>query len=100
MNVWRLGAQYTHLFGEHVEADVSVGYAQAFAANYGSTAAFAGLGGVNGAAPSSFGWGELGGRVSYRFSRNVTGDLFVLGTVGAEPAGNQVHGGAALRMAF
>jgi len=43
---------------------------------------------------------ELGGRVSYRFSKTLIGDAFVLGTVGAEPAGNQIHGGLALRMAF
>ena len=52
------------------------------------------------AAPTSFDWVELGGRVSYRFSKNLIGDAFVLGTVGAEPAGKQIHGGVALRMAF
>jgi hypothetical protein len=100
MNVWRIGAQYTHLFGEHIEADLSLGYARAFDAKYGSVAAISGFGDASGFAPASFDWAEIGGRISYRFSRNVTGDLFVLSTLGAEPAGSQVHGGVALRMAF
>ncbi|MDE3177354.1 MAG: hypothetical protein KGM15_14725 [Pseudomonadota bacterium] len=99
MNIWKVGAQYTHLFGEHVEANVSAGYALAFDSKYGSTASLAGLTAA-GAAAASFDWAELGGRLSYRFSKTVIGDSFVLGTVGAEPAGSQIHGGVALRMEF
>jgi len=100
MNIAEGGAQYTHLFGQHIEANVSVGYAVAFDANYGSQAAISGFGPASGVAPTSFSWAELGGRLSYRFSKTVIGDAFVLGTVGAEPAGNQMHGGVALRMEF
>ncbi len=100
MDIWQVGAQYTHLFGEHIEANVSAGYAVAFDASYGNTAAIAGFGDASGAAPTHFDWVELGGRISYRFSKNVIGDAFVLGTVGAEPAGSQIHGGVAIRMAF
>ena len=100
MNIWKVGAQYTHLFGEHIETNVSAGYATAFGANYATSATITGFGASTGTAPTSFDWAELGGRVSYRFSKNLIGDLFVLGTVGAEPAGTQVHGGAALRVAF
>jgi hypothetical protein len=100
MNIWKIGAQYTHLFGEHIEANVSAGFATAFGADYGSSATITGFGGASGSAPTTFDWTELGGRVSYRFSKNLIGDLFVLGTVGAEPAGTQIHGGAALRVAF
>jgi hypothetical protein len=102
MNVWRIGGQYTHLFGEHVEADVSLGFARAFDANYGGSVAIPvlGPGGASGAAASSFNWGEWGGRLSYRFSKTVIGDAFVLGTVGAQPVGDQIHGGLALRMEF
>jgi len=100
MNIAEVGAQYTHLFGQHIEANVSAGYAFAFDANYGSDATISGFGAASGAAATSFGWAELGGRLSYRFSKRVTADAFVLGTLGAEPAGNQIHGGLALRMAF
>jgi hypothetical protein len=100
MNIWKVGAQYTHLFGEHIETNVSAGFATAFGANYGASASLNGFGAASGTAPTTFDWAELGGRVSYRFSKNLIGDLFVLGTVGAEPAGSQIHGGAALRVAF
>jgi hypothetical protein len=100
MNIWKIGAQYTHLFGEHIEANISAGYAVAFDADYGANAFISGFGEASGAAPSTFGWAELGGRVSYRFSQKVVGDAFVLGTLGAEPAGDQIHGGVALRMEF
>jgi len=86
--------------GQHIEANVSAGYAFAFDANYGSDATISGFGAASGAAATSFGWAELGGRLSYRFSKHVTADAFVLGTLGAEPAGSQIHGGLALRMAF
>jgi hypothetical protein len=49
-------------------------------------------GDTTGVAPSSFNWAELGARVSYRFSRNLICDIFVLCTVGEEPAGSQIHG--------
>lgn len=100
LNVWRTGAQFTHLFGEHIEGNLSGGFAQAFGAAYGTSAALDGFGVVTAAAPTGFHWWELGGRVSYRFSKIVTGDLFLLGTLGAQPVGDQLHGGAALRMAF
>ena len=100
LNVWRTGAQFTHLFGQHIEGNLSGGFAEAFGASYGTSAALGGLGVETGSAARGFHWWELGGRVSYRFSQTVTGDLFVLGALGAQPVGNQVHGGAALRMAF
>jgi hypothetical protein len=100
MNIAEAGAQYTHLFGEHIEANISAGYAVAFGANYASDAEITGFGPASGVAPASFSWAELGGRLSYRFSKSVIADAFALGTVGAEPAGNQIHGGLALRMEF
>ena len=100
LNVARVGAQYTHLFGQHIEGNVSAGFAQAFGAAYGTSAALDGLGVEAGTAASSFNWWELGGRVSYRFSKTVTADVFAIGTLGAQPVGDQIHGGVALRMAF
>ena len=99
MNIWKVGGQFTHLFGDHIEANVSAGYAVAFDAKYSSTASLAGLSAA-GAAAAGLDWAELGGRLSYRFSKNLIADAFVLGTLGAEPAGSQIHGGLALRMAF
>jgi hypothetical protein len=100
LNVARVGAQYTHLFGQHIEGNISGGFAQAFGAAYGTSAALDGLGVATGTAASSFNWWELGGRVSYRFSKTVTADVFAIGTLGAQPVGDQIHGGVALRMAF
>jgi hypothetical protein len=100
MNIWQIGGQYTHLFGQHVEANVSAGYAVAFGSNYGASASISGFGPASGVAPASFDWVALGGRLSYRFSRRLIADAFVLGTAGAEPAGNQIHGGLALRLEF
>ncbi len=100
LNIWKIGGQYTHLFGEHIEANISAGYAQAFGADYGASAVISGFGAAAGTAPSTFGWAELGGRLSYRLSQKLTADAFVLGTVGAEPAGSQIHGGVALRFDF
>jgi fibronectin-binding autotransporter adhesin len=100
LNVARLGAQYTHLFGQHIEGNLSGGFAQAFGAAYGTSAALGGLGVDTGSAATGFHWWELGARVSYRFSKSITADLFGIGTLGAQPVGNQIHGGLALRMAF
>ena len=100
LNVARLGGQYTHLFGQHIEGNLSAGYARAFGAAYGTSAALGGLGVSTGSAATGFDWFEGGARVSYRFSRTITGDLFGVGTLGAQPVGDQIHGGLALRMAF
>ena len=100
LNVWRSGAQYTHLFGQHIEGNLSGGFAQAFGAAYGTSAALGGFGAETASAPTGFHWWELGGRVSYRFSKLLTADAFVLGTLGAQPVGDQIHGGVALRLAF
>ena len=100
LNVWTVGAQYTHLFGQHIEGNVSAGFARAFGAKYGSSAAIGGFGDASALAPAGFDWVDLGGRVSYRFSRSFVADAFVLGTLGAEPAGKQIHGGVALRLSF
>lgn len=100
LNVARVGAQYTHLFGQHIEGNLSGGFAQAFGAAYGTSAALGGFGADTGSAATGFHWWELGARISYRFSKNVTGDVFGIGTLGAQPVGDQIHGGVALRMAF
>jgi hypothetical protein len=100
MNIARVGAQYTHLFAGNIEANVNGGFAQAFAANFGSNATVAGFGAVSASAPTAFNWFEFGGRLGYRVNPHMVIDAFMLGTLGAEPAGNTIHGGVGLRFSF
>ena len=44
-------------------------------------------------------WTEFGGRLGYRFSRNLAADAFLLGTLGGE-IGPTLHGGLGVRYAF
>jgi hypothetical protein len=45
-------------------------------------------------------WAEFGARLGYRLTEKLVVDAFVLGTAGAEPAGNTIHGGLGLRYSF
>jgi len=99
INLARIGAQWTHLFGNFIEVNINGGFVQSFGSSSGLQAAIAGLGNVL----PSFGnqhWAELGGRIGARLSKNMTADVFVNGTLGPYPVGNTVHGGVGLRINY
>jgi hypothetical protein len=99
INLARVGAQWTHLFGNFVEVNVNGGFVQSFASSTGLQAAVVGVGNIL----PTFGnqhWFELGGRVGARLSKNMTADVFVNGTLGPYPVGNTVHGGVGLRVNY
>jgi hypothetical protein len=99
INLARVGAQWTHLFGNFVEVNVNGGLVQSFASSTGLQAAVVGVGNIL----PTFGnqhWFELGGRVGARLTKNMTADVFVNGTLGPYPVGNTVHGGVGLRVNY
>ena len=100
LNIFKIGAQYTHLFFEKWEVNGGAGWAHGFSASYGETADVDGFGYLSAPAPAAFSWGELTGRVGYRFSDRLVLDLFLLGTVGPQPVGNTIYGGLGVRYAF
>jgi len=100
MDIARVGAQYTHLFAGNIEANVNGGFAQAFAANFGTNASVAGFGAISASAPTAFNWFEFGVRLGYRVNPHMIIDAFMLGTLGAQPAGDTIHGGVGLRFEF
>jgi hypothetical protein len=99
INLARIGAQWTHLFGNFIEVNVNGGFVQSFASSTGLQAAVVGVGNIL----PTFGnqhWFELGGRVGARLTKNMTADVFVDGTLGPYPVGNTVHGGIGLRVNY
>jgi hypothetical protein len=99
INLVRIGAQWTHLFGNFIEVNVNGGFVQSFASSTGLQAAVVGIGNIL----PTFGnqhWFELGGRVGARLTKNMTADVFVDGTLGPYPVGNTVHGGVGLRVNY
>ena len=99
INLARIGAQWTHLFGNFIEVNVNGGFVQSFASSTGLQAAVVGVGNIL----PTFGnqhWFELGGRVGARLTKNMTADVFVDGTLGPYPVGNTVHGGVGLRINY
>jgi hypothetical protein len=98
-NLVKIGGQWTHLFGTWIEVNINGGFVQSFANSSGITATVTGVGTIVPTMGNQH-WGELGGRVGFRFTKNLVGDLFVNGTIGPSPVGNTVHGGAGLRLNF
>jgi hypothetical protein len=99
INLARIGAQWTHLFGNFIEVNVNGGFVQSFTSSTGLQAAVVGVGNIL----PTFGnqhWFELGGRVGARLTKNMTADVFVDGTLGPYPVGNTVHGGVGLRVNY
>jgi hypothetical protein len=58
------------------------------------------LGPLAGVSGGPVNWVEFGGRIGYRYSREITLDAFVLGVAGPAPAGHELHGGLAMRFTF
>jgi autotransporter-associated beta strand protein len=99
LNVVRLGGQYTHLFGDNIEVNVSGAVARGFGAGTGSVANVTDFGPIGPTGLPTSTWFEYGARIGYRVSDRLVVDAFVLGAVGGEvPA--TAHGGIALRVAF
>lgn len=100
VNIVKLGGQFTHLFQPNIEANINLGVAHSFAATTGSTANIDGFGQVKGSRAADATWVEYGGRIGYRWGQRFVADMFVLGTLGAKPAGSTIHGGVGIRYAF
>ena len=96
-NLVKVGGQWTHLFGNSVEANINGGFVQSFATHSGIVATVTGDGTV---VPTigNQSWFEYGGRLGFRITKGWVADLFVNGTAGPQPVGNTVHGGVGLRM--
>jgi hypothetical protein len=98
-NLVKAGAQWTHLYGDSVEANINGGFVQSFAAHSGIVASVTGDGTVT-PTMGNQSWFEYGGRLGFRISKGWVADLFVNGTLGPQPVGNTVHGGIGLRVNY
>ena len=99
LNVARLGAQYTRLFNDNIEVNVSGAVAYGFGAGSGAPVNVYGFGPIAAGALPNTAWGEYGARIGYRFNDTLVVDAFVIGTAFGE-VGTTVHGGIGLRLAF
>jgi len=92
-------AQWTHLFGSSVEANINGGWVQSFGTRSGIVASVTGDGTI---VPTigNQGWFEYGGRLGFRITKGWVTDLFLNGTAGPQPVGNTLHGGVGLRFAY
>lgn len=98
INIAKLGGQYTHLFGTAIEAQLNLGVAHGFGLK-------SGLNGTVADVPfttpiKDLTWAEYGARISYRIQQDLALDGFILGTLGPQPVGDTIHGGASVRYAF
>jgi hypothetical protein len=98
-NLVKLGGQWTHLYGNNIEANVNGGFVQSFAASSGIVASVTGDGTVT-PTMGNQSWFEYGGRLGFRISKGWVADLFVNGTLGPQPVGNTIHGGIGLRVNY
>lgn len=98
LEVASLNAQYTHLFGRRVEADVNGGVDWAFKAQSGLQANVDG-GEISPIQPA-FRYYEVGGRIGIRLKRRVTVDMFVNGMLAPRAIGSSAHGGLGVRFDF
>ncbi|MBR1191859.1 hypothetical protein JQ609_13935 [Bradyrhizobium sp. AUGA SZCCT0169] len=98
-NLVKIGGQWTHLFGNNVEANINGGFVQSFGTQSGIVATVTGNGTV---VPTigNQGWFEYGGRLGFRISKGWIADLFANGTAGPQPVGNTLHGGVGLRITY
>jgi len=98
-NLAKIGAQWTHLFGENIETNINGGFVQSFANHSGLVATVTDDGLV---APTigNQSWFEYGGRLGFRITKGWVADLFVDGTLGPQPVGNTIHGGIGLRVNY
>jgi hypothetical protein len=98
-NLAKIGAQWTHLFGDNIETNLNGGFVQSFANHSGLVATVTGDGVVTPTIGNQY-WFEYGGRLGFRITKGWVADLFVNGTVGPQPVGNTLHGGLGLRVNY
>jgi hypothetical protein len=98
-NLAKIGGQWTHLFGSSVEGNINGGFVQSFATRSGVVATVTGDGLVVPTIGNQY-WFEYGGRLGFRIAKGWVADLFLNGTLGAQPVGNTIHGGVGLRVNF
>ncbi|MCJ2077091.1 autotransporter-associated beta strand repeat-containing protein [Methylobacterium sp. E-016] len=98
INIAKVGGQWTHLFGAKIETQFGLGVAQGFCTASGLRAAFGDLPVATPVGNAT--WAEYSVRASYRVNQELALDAFVLGTLGAQPIGNTIHGGVSARYAF
>ncbi|MCC8987249.1 MAG: hypothetical protein LM523_06035 [Candidatus Contendobacter sp.] len=109
MNVAKVGASWTHETnhllslpnGKPLPISLTLAGAavHSFSPHTALTASLAAAGTVRTNSPSET-WGEFGGRLSARFTQNLSIGLDLSGTAGADPIGTSLHGGASLAYAF
>ncbi|HLX97889.1 MAG TPA: autotransporter outer membrane beta-barrel domain-containing protein, partial [Roseiarcus sp.] len=99
LNTTRFGVQYTHLFNGNIEANVGAAVAYGFGAGAGAPFNIFEFGTLAPGAIANSAWFEYGARLGYRVTDRVVVDAFVLGTAGGL-AGNFIHGGFGVRVAF
>ncbi|MGH6798219.1 MAG: pertactin-like passenger domain-containing protein, partial [Roseiarcus sp.] len=98
-DVVRFGATYTRLLFGNLEANINGAIAYGFDNSFGSRVSVLGFGSVAPFPLLNSAWTEFGGRLGYRFSRNLVIDAFLIGTLGGE-IGPTLHGGLGVRYAF
>ena len=99
-NLAKIGAQWTHLFGDNIETNINGGFVQSFANHSGLVATVTGEDGLVAPTIGNQSWFEYGGRVGFRITKGWVADLFVNGTLGPQPVGNTIHGGVGLRVNY
>ena len=98
-DIVRFGATYTHLLFGNLEANINGAIAYGFDNEFGSRINVVSFGSVAPYPLLNSAWTEFGGRLGYRFSRNLVVDAFLIGTLGGE-IGPTLHGGIGVRYAF
>jgi hypothetical protein len=98
-DVVRVGAQYTHLLFGNIEGNINAAFAYGFDNEFGSRVNVLDFGSVAPFPLLNSAWTEFGGRLGYRFSKNLVVDAFLIGTLGGE-IGPTLHGGLGVRYAF
>ena len=97
-DVASVGAQFTHMIGHRIELNLNGAVEWAFNSQSGLRAQVADLA-ISGGSRSLL-YYEVGGRISWRLSHRLTGDLFVNGILAPHAVGASAHGGVGFRWAF